>query len=119
MADLYDLGRHRGGRRTVSAPVVVQALQALGGAAHRDLIVDLLLGSLFSPPARAILVQEVDGVLRENAGESALFTQVFGADSYRWRLTTPPASTKPSGVQRSLLKHRLRRLNSGAVAERL
>ena len=96
MADLHNLANYRGEGRRLSAPVVAQALQALGGAAHRDMIVNLLLGSLHHPPAKPVLAQEVDRVLREHAGDSPLFAQMFGPDSRRWMLKIPLASTNGS-----------------------
>jgi len=119
VADLHNLASYRGEERLVSAPVVAQALQALGGAAHRDMIVNLLLGSLQRPPARPVLVQEVDRVLRENAGDAPLFAQMFGPDSRRWVLSIPPVSTKPSALPRSLSKRRLQLIEADPAAKSL
>jgi len=119
VADLHNLASYRGEGRRLSAPVVAQALQALGGAAHRDMIVNLLLGSLHHPPAKPVLAQEVDRVLREHAGDSPLFAQMFGPDSRRWMLKIPLASTKPSALPRSLSKRRLQLIKLDPAAKSL
>jgi hypothetical protein len=122
MADVHTLAAYRSDDRIVSAPIVAQALQALGGAAHRDAIVDLLMGLLHQPPDKPIVTREVDRVLRENAGERPLFARMFGPDSRRWMLECPiPAAPVPSAKRRvgprNPSKPRLRLLQTGARAE--
>jgi hypothetical protein len=119
MADLHTLAEYRGDERVLSAYLVAQALQALGGEAHRDAIVDLFMGLLQPPLERTVLTQDVDRVLHENAGERPVFAQMFGPDSRRWMLKgpvppAPQASAKRHVSPRNPSKPRLRLLQTGA-----
>lgn len=104
MTELHVLADYRAeGAGSVSAAMVSEALKALGGAAHRDAIVGLVFGRLGPGFERAQLTAEVDRVLRHHAGEAALFEQVFGPGSYRWRLgpgsAAPAPAPRPERVQ--------------------
>jgi hypothetical protein len=88
MTNLHSLADYRADGRLVTPAAVAQALRALGGAAHRDAVVNLLMGSLNGAQSRAVITEEVDRVLRDHAAD--LFDQVFGPQSHRWSLHTAP-----------------------------
>jgi hypothetical protein len=96
MTNLHSLADYRTEERPISPTAVAHALRALGGAAHRDAIVNLLMGSMSEPPAKSTVTEAVDRVLRENAGASALFTQVFGPGSLRWMFGPGPDPREPA-----------------------
>jgi hypothetical protein len=99
MTNLHSLADYRADGALVSPTAVAEALKALGGAAHRDAIVNLLLGSLSGERSRTVITEEVDRVLREHAGATDAFRQVFGPQSLRWSLNSceerRPAAAPP------------------------
>lgn len=106
MADLHTLAHYRAGAGSLCEHTVAETLRALGGAAHRDLIVAVLCGSSAYASPKAVLASDVDRILTARGGPDRPFIRVFGADSRRWALNPAARIAKPSAPRRRLSQHR-------------
>ncbi|MBX7249755.1 MAG: hypothetical protein K1X35_12020 [Caulobacteraceae bacterium] len=91
--------RQAGHSRRTLASEIVRTLILLGGAAHRDLVLDSVViarrrdGKPVEPSLKAELTAAFDAYCegRMRAGTSALFTLPFGPQSLRWALIDRPS----------------------------
>jgi hypothetical protein len=85
MTTVYKLAEYREADTQVRTSHVFEALKALGGAAHRDLIAEIVGGMMAGRLSRSEVREAVDDILLR--GET-LFTQVFGPNTCRWALAS-------------------------------
>lgn len=94
-------------RRRVQAAEIAQTLSSLGGAAHRESVIDALLiarkreGRPVGKRIRGELIAAFNAycdLTPGRSGEAVLFTLPFGPDSLRWSLA---GTAVPSWARRA------------------
>ena len=94
-------------RRRVQAAEIARTLARLGGAAHRDNVIDALLiarkreGRAVGKRIRGELISAFNAycdLTPERSGDAVLFTLPFGRDSLRWSLA---GTAVPSWARRA------------------